>query len=716
MFCKKCGAQIPDGMRFCTKCGADLGGAALNKAVSTPEGTAAQTQKDERAAGIPAADTAPVSGVQAAPVERTVSEAVTAEGTVSETVTGEGTVSDPSAVIPPVTTSSADVQPEVRKKSALPVIIGVLTALLLIAGIVLYFTVFSQSARDRREVREQLALAERYLDDLDYERAVAAYQAVLEIDPKNEEALEALEDTYIAWAESVEESDPAMARQIYEDAAVYFGLLDDRSGVETAAEALDRIEDRLDELARSRDREADGREVAEAAGSSDPLSSLAVQVYAANIDDVLGGAEVTLRGADGSEMTGTADGSGKVSFAELDEGSYTIIAEADGYNRMEKPVEVTGDTSCNVALAPVIVGDDACVLLTWDGAQDLDLCGFNADIQEYVNCGQITDSINSMILFADNGADKGFEFLYVHDLSYEVVKSIYVVEAAAARNGEPSAMESDGLRIYAYDKNGEAMEMTADPAQSAPLWHPFYIFAGGYYEEDEYITDMVGQSWISFEEDDQVTEHEEEQPPVVTLTAADRELLGRVANAFGHICLTDFSGNAHASKTFDRGKMLDLASAHMPEFVYSICWSERFSYQERAVALTNEQSINYGQGDYERDYNAAEIQQAVCALLDENVDLARSLQTEGLKEDAFSVFCVYNNGIVTTTSGLPEYFEFSERYEGEDIINNELIVTYSYHYPYGSDANIVLKVVPANNSLGYSVGAFAYQGVGELGD
>jgi len=49
--------------------------------------------------------------------------------------------------------------------------------------VVLYALALSPEAKTRREIREQMALAERYLDDLDYEKAVAAYQAVLEIDP-----------------------------------------------------------------------------------------------------------------------------------------------------------------------------------------------------------------------------------------------------------------------------------------------------------------------------------------------------------------------------------------------------------------------------------------------------------------------------------------------------------------------------------------------------
>ena len=48
---------------------------------------------------------------------------------------------------------------------------------------------------------EQLEMGARYLAELDYENAIAAYEAAIAIDPKNVEAYIGLADVYIAMGE-----------------------------------------------------------------------------------------------------------------------------------------------------------------------------------------------------------------------------------------------------------------------------------------------------------------------------------------------------------------------------------------------------------------------------------------------------------------------------------------------------------------------------------
>ncbi len=49
-----------------------------------------------------------------------------------------------------------------------------------------------------RRLQEQLRLGEKYLTELDYEQAIAAYRAAIEIDPRCEEAYLGLADVYVA--------------------------------------------------------------------------------------------------------------------------------------------------------------------------------------------------------------------------------------------------------------------------------------------------------------------------------------------------------------------------------------------------------------------------------------------------------------------------------------------------------------------------------------
>src|SRR5208337_4468383 len=63
------------------------------------------------------------------------------------------------------------------------------------------------------------------------------------------------------------------------------------------------------------------------------------------------GAKVTLAGADGSRQSATADQSGHYSFPAVDPGTYTLSAEAAGYQAATRTaVLVTGGTSTTVDL------------------------------------------------------------------------------------------------------------------------------------------------------------------------------------------------------------------------------------------------------------------------------------------------------------------------------------------------------------------------------
>ncbi len=68
---------------------------------------------------------------------------------------------------------------------------------LILAIIAVVLFVVKGSTKGKYE--KQLKVAERYLEELDYERAVAAYKKAIEIDPKKPEAVTGMTDAYVAW-------------------------------------------------------------------------------------------------------------------------------------------------------------------------------------------------------------------------------------------------------------------------------------------------------------------------------------------------------------------------------------------------------------------------------------------------------------------------------------------------------------------------------------
>ena len=60
-----------------------------------------------------------------------------------------------------------------------------------------------RSVQRRKEYNGHVEAAEKYLTELDYEQAIAEYTLALEIEPKSEEMLNALEQTYLAYAQSL---------------------------------------------------------------------------------------------------------------------------------------------------------------------------------------------------------------------------------------------------------------------------------------------------------------------------------------------------------------------------------------------------------------------------------------------------------------------------------------------------------------------------------
>lgn len=88
---------------------------------------------------------------------------------------------------------------KVKSKLNKKIIIAVAGVIVLALALVLAITVPKRA--EAKQLAEQLDLGEKYLSELDYEQAVAAYLKAIEIDPKCEDAYLALAGIYIATGE-----------------------------------------------------------------------------------------------------------------------------------------------------------------------------------------------------------------------------------------------------------------------------------------------------------------------------------------------------------------------------------------------------------------------------------------------------------------------------------------------------------------------------------
>ena len=91
----------------------------------------------------------------------------------------------------PVAQAPASATPKNRK----PLILAISAVALILVLFIVIFIIRSNSPSSR--FQEQLELGNRYLSEMNYEQAVAAFEAAIEIDPKNVEAYKGLVDAYI---------------------------------------------------------------------------------------------------------------------------------------------------------------------------------------------------------------------------------------------------------------------------------------------------------------------------------------------------------------------------------------------------------------------------------------------------------------------------------------------------------------------------------------
>lgn len=257
MFCAKCGCQIGEDVKFCGKCGAETG----RGSGAAPAGSSA----------VPAVP--PVS----------------------------------SFAVPPMTIPAAPPLGGRKKKKGSPavVIMGVIVAALLTSGLVFMAT----GGMSKVHAMQQLSLGNRYLEDLDYEGAIAAFQAVIEIEPKEERA-------YIGLAEA------------------YMGLGDPDAAVEVLAQGIeetgsDRLRDYQEEIEDSQRRFVGCVYAVDT--DLDDTNNVAISNVSVNLTD-----------SAGNTVTVRADETGWYESDLVPKGVYTIRYRVDDYVEYVEEVRLTG--------------------------------------------------------------------------------------------------------------------------------------------------------------------------------------------------------------------------------------------------------------------------------------------------------------------------------------------------------------------------------------
>ena len=147
------------------------------------------------------------------PAENVQAEVLPAENVQAEVLPAENTQTEvlPENVVKPG--NSTELVAKKPKKTGMFIGIGV-AVLIVAVAVVVIITV----GKDGRKYRSDIRVAEKYINELDYESAIASYKAAIAIDPTAVDAYLGLIDVYCKMAEDAKNNEE------YETAMTYYDL------------------------------------------------------------------------------------------------------------------------------------------------------------------------------------------------------------------------------------------------------------------------------------------------------------------------------------------------------------------------------------------------------------------------------------------------------------------------------------------------------------
>lgn len=279
-------------------------------------------------------------------------------------------------------------------------------------------------------------------------------------------------------------------------------------------------------------------------------------------------------------------------LAQIPEGDYTVSWESDGYYGGYENITVNEDGERIVKrMLPVLTGQKAYILLEWDSDKDLDLCVYNAQIDQYIDTQSGVDTTGSF-LYSDNAGEEGYELICLGDYTTGIY-TIYVKDGECLRNGTDSTMETDNLRVSIYTAEGLAYRETAVSSESAALWNPVYLHDGTAEGLENYIYDLAQYAWATQDKNDDSYARNKE-----ALAAYQEFLRGELPTQDGKYLL-DFLADYEAGVDWD-GYGLD---GYVDEIDYAYLDLGNDNIQELLVTFVGMDWYDESTGEYILKYD-----------------------------------------------------------------------------------------------------------------